>query len=959
MSYQINYLASAVKNLQINKIPALETAINRISKKINVSGVDDLIQNINQLREEYGILSKDDNLSSFKETYTELLNKYNLVDNSVKILDATLASVLTDVNAMKRAYKAITVMRDFTEIENTMNSFKENYENIFMLNGNFKRLDDIEETFKELNYKQLAETREYNEANDYELIKKNLKQIVDEVYKFTQTGDVMIDKEYDFYYFNNDSTMKATPMNYLKYIRDTCKDLVTDQEYMTEIEGVVDRRLPLHQIQFLTNEHLSVKETLSELGAAVDSKVNQEEYNEKISDLESSVGSKVDQSDYERLVTEVNTKINRTTFDDVTGDLQSQISNKVEQGGYEETISNINSDIASKVDQSTFEGIVSTIESNINSKVSQTEYNQKISSLETNIDNKVNQTDYDQKITSIESSISGVEGQVTILGNKDCLTNQIDYNPYLLVSNEALTANGLSESDRRVVNTNLAKNIIKESAEITSKVENEIDLVIKPKLTDHESRISALETSEPTDVEACLAKTIAVAPYKYITNKTLANMGINPTTIDKKETTDMVAETAIIDAYELANGYANEVKFYVKAEVSDVKQRVQTIEDADFEGRISALETNGGSSNCLDNEITVQPLILFTDEAFVGFQNTKPDANKTDKLNIKVETAIIECYQQAAAITGELQFVEKPAIANVKERIQAIEDAGFETRVSSLETYSNNITVQPFQHFSSQAFEELQKVQPDADRSTENSINVGYAIKEAYDIAGANMAEFNYVTRPAINNLTARVDKLTPSDYHTYHMYERLFTKTTDFPAIESAIMFKSGYDVGVTKLKLDVYYGIENKLQITTDMIPDHLKNITTLSVYLILSLNFPETIGNYGFTISNETDLTLKLEKVFIDANNNTNGEANIGDITISNFVVYSNDSVITVSMYNKPLRYTLMFDHERGSNVTGIDLINIQHNINDEIPTRTIKFIDNVSQEEFTPTITKVVL
>ena len=99
MSYQINYLASAVKNLQINKIPALESAINRISKKINVTGVDDLIQNINQLREEYGILSKDDKLTSFKETYDELLSKYNLVDSSMKVLDATLASVLTDVIA--------------------------------------------------------------------------------------------------------------------------------------------------------------------------------------------------------------------------------------------------------------------------------------------------------------------------------------------------------------------------------------------------------------------------------------------------------------------------------------------------------------------------------------------------------------------------------------------------------------------------------------------------------------------------------------------------------------------------------------------------------------------------------------------------------------------------------------------------------------------------------------------
>lgn len=849
MSYQINYLASAVKNLQINKIPALESAINRISKKINVTGVDDLIQNINQLREEYGILSKDDKLTSFKETYDELLSKYNLVDSSMKVLDATLASVLTDVNAMKRAYKAITVMRDFTEIENTMNSFKENYENIFMLNDNFERLDGIETTLGELNYVKLVENREYKETNDYTLIQQNLKQIVDEVYKFTQTGDVMTDKEYDFPSFTNNFITKFTPIDYLYYIRDTCKDLVTDQEYMTGNGIETDRRLPLDQIQFLTNEHLSIKETLSDLGAAVDSKVNQEEYNERVSDLESSVGSKVDQSDYERLVTEVNSKIDRTTFDDVTGDLEERVSNKVEIGGYQQTISNINSDIASKVDQSTFEGIVSTIESNINSKVSQTEYNQKISSLETNIDNKVDQNDYDQKITSIESSISGVEGQVTILGNKDCLTNEIEYRPYFLVSNEALAGIGLSEDDRTVRVTNEAKIILRENAEIVSKVENEIDYVVKPKLTDHESRISALEISEPTDVEACLAKKINVAPYKYISDEALTAMGNDPSTFDRTVTNEEVAEDAIIKAYEFAAGVSSEIIYVDKPAINKLKSKI---------GEFETIEING-----IDTTTDDDSRLVYTVNAVNNYSN------------------LVEAVQTNNSNTIKNQ-----------------------TMIGSIDTKTNQLTTE-------------------------------------------------------VSTLTERVDKLTPSDYHTYHMYERLFSKTTDFPAVESAIMFKSGYDVGVTKLKLDVYYGIENKLQITTDMIPDHLKNITTLSVYLILSLNFPETIGNYGFTISNETDLTLKLEKVFIDANNNTNGEANIGDITISNFVVYSNDSVITVSMYNKPLRYTLMFDHERGANVTGIDLINIQHNINDEIPTRTIKFIDNVSQEEFTPTITKVVL
>ena len=945
MSYQINYLASAVKNLQVNKIPALESAINRISKKINVSGVDDLIQNINQLREEYSVLSKDDNLSSFKETYEDLLRKYDLVDGSVKVLDATIGSILSDVSAMKRAYKAITVMRDFTEIENTINSFKENYDNIFMLNENFERLDNIELTFKELNYNELTETREYKESNDYDLIQKNLKQIVDEVYKFTQTGgDVITSKEYEFHSFTDDSTMNSTPINYLKYIRDTCKNIFDEKVDQTEYN-----------------------EKISNIESNISNKVDQTEYNEKISSLESNISSKVSQAEY-------NEKISN---------IESNISNKVDQTEYNEKISDIESSIESKVSQTEYNQKISVIESNVSNKVEQTEYNSKIASIESNISSKVSQSEYNEKISVIESEIDGVKGRVDALENKDCLAEQIDYNPYASVSSEALAATGLSESSRTDLFVSPTRDVIKSNAEISNKVNLEVDYVINPKLSNHETeidglktRVTALETSQPTDPDSgnCLAKNITVAPYSQVTNEALAFNGKDES--EKTKTTDMVVETAIKDAYENSLGCAAEIQCVIKPKINSVEERIKAIEDADFEGRltgfevldietklpdhesrITALESGESThTDCLENSLTVKPIGQFSNEAFIELKKNQPEADKSVEVSQTAKQIMKDGYEYAFGAIGELQLVVNPTLSNLKTKIgefETIELGMVETGTnidgnlvytdSSINNYSN--VVEAIQGVNANVW----KNQAVIERANDRAINL------TNEMTTMNTQVNNISTE--VNKLIA--DKNPTDDYHTYHMYHRLFTKAIDFPVVESAIVFEIGNKIGVTKLKLHVYSDSVTTFQITSDMIPNHFKDETTIKCSLILSFNYPGIICNDGIIVSNETGVLLKLENVFIDVADNTNGGANVGDITLQNFTIYKGDGVV-VSMYNKPLHYKLNFEHSGSTAVAGIELINIQHNINDEIASRNVTFFDSAHQTEIaTSTVTKVVL
>ena len=1190
MSYQINYLATAVKNLQVNKIPALESAINRISKKINVTGVDDLIQNINQLREEYGILSKDDNLSSFKEIYENLLKDFKLINGDVQVLDATLSGVLSDVAAMKRAYKAITVMKDFTEIESTINSFKENYDNIFMLNENFERLDGMEKTFKELNYNELVENRKYKETNDYELIQQNLKQIVDEVYKFTKTsGDVITDKEYEFYSFTDDSTLKSTPMNYFKNIRDTVVSKVDQTEYNNKISTIetnisnkvdqteyngkisnIESTIASKVDQTEYNEKIASLESvigdkidqteynnqISTLESNINSKVDQTEYNEKIASLESDISDKVDQTEYNGKISsiesDISDKVDQTEYNNQISTLESNINSKVDQTEYNEKISTIESDIASKVDQTEYNGKISSIESDISDKVDQTEYNGKITDIESNIASKVDQTEYNNKITSVESSITSIEERIDTTILKDCLAEPIEYRPYVFVSDEALAACGIDESERDSSVSNEARNILKDNSEILNKLDFEVDYVINPKLSNHETEINGLKTRVSTletnggsgDSGDCLAKKITVAPYSQVSNEALAFNGQDES--EKTKTTDMVVESVIKEGYENTMGCAAEIQFVVKPKIDSIETRVKALED------------NGNPTDfgdCLAKKITVAPRSQITDEALtaMGFDASK----KNETENIVAETAIKTAYECVSSCGAEVQFVVKPKIESVEERVKAIEDADFEgrltgfevldietklpdheTRITALESggsthtdclekeieyqpykyYSveaeakyneknstrlnreltlktfvgeglseavsnvgaikdeidmvieprfeaieyrvstlesnagsgdsgnclvSNLTVKPLSQLSDEAFAEFKKQQPEAEKSAEASFEVRQVIKDGFEYALGVSGELQFVIKPAISNLKTKVgefetlelgtletgtdmygnlvytdpsislytnlaeaiqgvnanvsknksvivhannkaislssqmttmntrvdnistkvdellsDKNPTDDYHTYHKYHRLFTKTTDFPVVESAITFKYGNTVGVTKLKLNVYKDQVNTFQITNDMIPNHLKDASTLQCALILSLDYPGTFIRDGITISNETDVLFKLENVFIDVANNANSGAIIGDITLKNFTIYANDSVITVSMYNKPLTYTLIVEHDESlSGVTGIDLINIQHNINDETASRTIKFLDNST--EITPNVTKVVL
>ena len=990
MSYQVNYIANIVKNIEVNKLPAIETAINRISKKINITGVDNLIENVNELREEYALLNQNGEITNIKSSYNELLQKYQLFDSSLKTFNNTVGNVAKDIETLKRAYKFITVTEDYLEIESNLIWMKNNFENISLTTNYTKIIDGLANALHPLNYSE-ADRTEIADNNDYDLINMNLHSVIEKVYElYEKQDDCSFDKEYAFKRLNNGvtKTEKVTPLSQIGHLSSVLFDNVVPN-YLTKTEY---KRL--HTCYCYTvngegnvsfsadyNENLAknnlrqIIKTVAGLDSrfeTIDSSI--ENLTTRVDGLTTSVNTNTTN------ITTLTTKVDGLTSDvntntaNISSNTEAISSNTEAISSNTEAITTLRTDvdnlthsvnnlseevIRATADITELNGKVSTLESNINSKVNQTEYDQKITSLETNIDNKVNLSDYNATISILESNINSkvnqteydqkiasIEEQLVPTVSKDCLAEEIEYRPYILVSNEAFTGIGLTENDRSLVVTNEAKNILKENSEILNKVENEIDYVVKPKLTNHESRISALETSEPTETVSCLSKILNVAPYKLISDEALTAMGKDLSTFDTTETVEIVAEDAIVNAIEISNRCDAEIDHVIKPNIDSVKERVKAIEDADFETRVSTLETN--NNNCLSSDITVQPLNKFSNEAFTELQKTSPDADKTTEVSVNVEQTIKDAYEYATGAIGELQFVANPAINNLKTKVGEFETIEINKIDTTTDTDGQLVyTVNDVRNYTN-LVEAIQ-------------VNNSNTIKNQTMIESKTNRLSNDVSTitERVEEMSNTIDKITPDKYHTYHMYERLFTTTNDFPAVESAIMFKSGYDVGVTKLKLDVYYGIENKLQITTDMIPEHLKNITTLSVYLILSLNFPETIGNYGFTISNETDLTLKLEKVFIDANNNTNGEANIGDITISNFVVYSNDSVITVSMYNKALRYTLMFDHERGSNVTGINLINIQHNIDDEIPTRTIKFIDNVSQEEFTPTITKVVL
>ena len=61
------------------------------------------------------------------------------------------------------------------------------------------------------------------------------------------------------------------------------------------------------------------------------------------------------------------------------------------------------------------------MESVIGDKIDQTEYNSKISSIETSVSN-------------VETSVSNIERRIDTTIFKDCLGEQIEYKPYVLVS---------------------------------------------------------------------------------------------------------------------------------------------------------------------------------------------------------------------------------------------------------------------------------------------------------------------------------------------------------------------------------------------------------------------------------------------------------------------------------------------------------------------------------------------
>ena len=172
-----------------------------------------------------------------------------------------------------------------------------------------------------------------------------------------------------------------------------------------------------------------------------------------------------------------------------------------------------------------------------------------------------------------------------------------------------------------------------------NKLDFEVDHVINPKLSNHEteinglkSRVSILESNggSGTDSGDCLAKTITVAPYSQVSKEALDYNGQDES--EKTKTSDMVAETIIKDAYENTMGCAAEIQFVVKPKIESVEERVKAIEDADFEGRLTGFEVldietklpdhenriatiESNNYNCLEKEIDYKPYKYYSEEA--------------------------------------------------------------------------------------------------------------------------------------------------------------------------------------------------------------------------------------------------------------------------------------------------------------------------------------------------------
>ena len=470
-------------------------------------------------------------------------------------------------------------------------------------------------------------------------------------------------------------------------------------------------------------------------------------------------------------------------------------------------------------------------------------------------------------------------------------------------------------------------------------IKDEFDFVVEPRFEAIENRVSTLESNAGSE--------LTIQPLSQFSDEAFAEVQkVQPEALKTAETS-IEAKQAIKDGYALAAGAIGEFQFVTKPKL------------ADHESRIATLESNAGSGtdsgNCLDSNLTVKPLIRLSNEAFAELKKQQPEAEQNTETSFGVRQVIKDGFEYALGVSGELQFVTKPAINELKTKVGEFETIDLGTLETGRDMYGNLVYADSSMTIYSNLTEAIQGVNANVSKNK--------SVIEATTNKAISLSSQMSTMNTRVDNISTEVDKLIADknptdDYHTYHKYHRLFTKTVDFPVVESAITFKYGNIVGVTKLKFNVYKDQVNTFQITSDMIPNHLKDASTLQCALILSLDYPGTFIRDGITISNETDVLFKLENVFIDVANNANSGAIIGDITLKNFTIYANDSVITVSMYNKPLTYTLIVEHDESlSGVTGIDLINIQHNINDETASRTIKFLDNST--EIIPTVTKVVL
>ena len=72
----------------------------------------------------------------------------------------------------------------------------------------------------------------------------------------------------------------------------------------------------------------------------------------------------------------------------------------------------------------------------------------------------------------------------------------------------------------------------------------------------------------------------------------------------------------------------------------------------------------------------------------------------------------------------------------------------------------SNLSVKPLYRFSDEAFNELKKVQPDADKSTETSANAKQLIKEDYEYTFGAIAELQFIVNPKLANHETRITAL-------------------------------------------------------------------------------------------------------------------------------------------------------------------------------------------------------